>query len=59
MLKDIGQTKESLNIVDDAPLAAALGLNDNLNDDAVEGVKKILHNWFERKWPVRAPWERE
>lgn len=57
MLKDASQTRTSLATIDQARLAAALGLNDNIENDFTE-IKQKLVRWFESKWPVPAPWER-
>lgn len=56
-LKNPSQTNKTLHDVDRRKNAAVLGLNDNVEDGEGE-VKALLGEWFERRWPQPAPWER-
>ncbi len=56
-LKNPPQTNKTLHDVDRRQGTTVLGLNDNVEGGESE-VKALLGEWFARRWPQPAPWER-
>jgi 3-O-alpha-D-mannopyranosyl-alpha-D-mannopyranose xylosylphosphotransferase len=56
-LKNPPQTNNTLHDVDRRQGTTVLGLNDNVEGGESE-VKALLGEWFARRWPQPAPWER-
>lgn len=57
MLKDPQHTRKTLADLERRKSVSLLGLNDNVESGEVE-VKRALNEWFEKRWPQPAPWER-
>lgn len=57
MLFDPTHAREVFGALDADPTVSILGLNDDIDSD-YEGVKGIMNEWFERRWPKKLAWER-
>ena len=52
-----GNTRGTLRTIDVSRGTSFLGLNDDIEWD-YDTVRRMLGEWFEKKWPRKAAWER-
>lgn len=57
MLKNAEGVKKSLKQIDDSNSVAILGLNDDIEKDYSD-IRSMVNQWFHKKWPRPAIWER-
>ena len=57
MLKTPDGARRQFNIIDADRSVSILGLNDDI-EMGYDQVVGIMRDWFEGRWPDKAPWER-
>lgn len=57
MLRTAAHARDVFRQLDNSPDVSILGLNDDIDDD-YDQAKEVMLEWFEKRWPNKAVWER-
>jgi 3-O-alpha-D-mannopyranosyl-alpha-D-mannopyranose xylosylphosphotransferase len=57
MLRTADQAIKVFRMINSNPSVSILGLNDDI-ESGYDQVVRTMNDWFESRWPEKAPWER-